>query len=69
MAFQSRFRETERHAFGERGGHGADASSGEPSEVRTNTNLCQNCTHTPTTQTVMSSPNYELHAFPLCFHS
>ena len=36
MAFQSRFRETERHAFGERSGPGGDAAPGEPSEVRTN---------------------------------
>lgn len=35
MAFQSRFRETERHAFGERSGRGGDTASGEPSEVRT----------------------------------
>ena len=34
MAFQSRFRETERHAFGGNAGHGADGSAGEPSEVR-----------------------------------
>ena len=36
MAFQSRFRETERHGFGERGGRSGDTASGEPSEVRTN---------------------------------
>ena len=35
MAFQSRFRETERHAFGSNSAHGGDASAGEPSEVRT----------------------------------
>lgn len=34
MAFQSRFRETERHAFGERGGQSEDAPPGEPNEVR-----------------------------------
>ena len=34
MAFQSRFRETERHAFGERGGQSGDAPPGEPNEVR-----------------------------------
>ena len=34
MAFQSRFRETERHAFGGNTGQGADGAAGDPSEVR-----------------------------------
>lgn len=60
MAFQSRFRETERHAFGERSGPAGDAAPGEPSEVRTNAIMRLS----PET-----SPIYELHGFSLCFYS
>ena len=34
MAFHNRFRETEPHAFGERGGQSEDTPPGEPNEVR-----------------------------------
>ena len=73
MAFQSRFRETERHAFGERGGAGGDAAPGEPSEVRNNA-ISQNCKHTqprPCTKILSpeTSPNYKIHAFSLCSYS
>jgi hypothetical protein len=65
MAFQSRFRETERHAFGERGGHSEDAASGEPSEVRTNASYHVKSARTPTQTNSETSPNYKLHVFPL----
>lgn len=55
MAFQSRFRETERHAFGERGGQGGEAASGEPSEVRTNAIVPEECAHSDHTQPLAAS--------------